>query len=104
MRLLVRMHNPMYGVSTGRNRWRRRYSPDQFVSFETTVTKLIRTDSVSTIRAHGFMPEKYHDKTFESFYHPDGTYSFEVWINHNAKTLAPFLASGLKEMDVREAE
>jgi hypothetical protein len=98
------MLNPMSGVVHRSNRWRRRYSPDQFVSFETTVTKLIRTDSVSTIRAHGFMPEKYRSKTFERYYHADGTYSFEVWINHNSKTLAPFLASGLKEMDVTEVD
>lgn len=104
MRLLVRMSNPRVGRLFGRNGFRRRYMPDRFVAFETTVTRLIRGKAVGTIWAHGFMPDRYHDKTFEQFYNPDGTYTFEVNINHNAESLATFLASGLAEMDVTEVD
>lgn len=103
MRLLVRMRDPRESNPRGRNRWTRRYSPDKFVTFETTVTKLIRIDSVSTIRAHGFMPERYRHLTLDYYFNADGTYTFDVWINHNGKTLDAFLASGLLEMDIQAA-
>lgn len=35
---------------------------------------------------------------------PDGSFRTTVLVRQNAKTLAPFLESGLSEMDVRETE
>lgn len=103
MRLLVRMYDPRES-NHGSRRSRPRRSPDQFASFETTVMKLIRGKSESVIHGYGFMPEKYAHLTDQRFYQKDGTYLFEVWINHNRTTLAPFIESGLLEMDVRETE
>jgi hypothetical protein len=104
MRLLVRMHDPRETVRIARRRWIARYRPQHFATFETTVTKLIRRDSISTIYAYGFMPEKYAPLAIAAYYQPDGTYLFDVVINHNRKTLMPFVESGLLEMDVREIE
>lgn len=104
MRLLVRMWDPRESNPRGANRWSRKHSPDRFLSFETTVTKLMRIPgSVSTIRAWGFMPDRYKHLTLDRFFNPDGTYTFEVWINHNPKTLDAFLSSGLLEMDIQAA-
>jgi hypothetical protein len=58
----------------------------------------------TSIRADIELPEKYRNEKLLDLWNPDGTYPVEVVVNHNRKTLAPFLASGDLEWDVREME
>jgi hypothetical protein len=51
------------------------------------------------IRADIELPEKYRSEKLLDLWNPDGTYPVEVVVNHNRKTLAPFLASGDLEWD-----
>ena len=91
VRLLVRMVKP----STRRGRgWR-----DSCVVFECVVKRLIGPVS----RMRGFpdllyadidVPEKYREHAVLDCWNADGTYRVEVLVDRNAKTLAPFLASG----------
>ncbi|MFM0326100.1 hypothetical protein [Caballeronia glebae] len=99
MRLSVRLTLPSRNY---RGKWR-----DEWVSFECIVVRL----HGPVVSGRGFgafihadveVPLKYMPYASESRRNPDGTHRVEVILNHNAKTLAPFLASGLDEMDVRE--
>jgi hypothetical protein len=90
LRLLVRMMKP--SVRKGRG-WR-----DDYVTFECAVKRLI--GPVQKMRGHADfiyadidLPEQYREHALNCW-NANGTYRVEVVINHNAKTLAPFLASG----------
>ena len=99
MRLLVRLSKPS-------RYWKRRWYED-YVTFECVVQRL----HGPVISGRGFgafimadveLPPQYEEHGHPLRRNEDGTYRVEVIVNHNAKTLAPFLASGLDEMDVRE--
>jgi hypothetical protein len=98
------MYDPRLTVATRPGRARRKYNPDNFAMFETNVTRLFKRSPGGTLYAYGFMPEKYAPIAMQAYYQPDGTYLFEVNENHNRKTLEPFFASDLDEMDVTEVE
>lgn len=104
MRLLVRMFSFRPMVKMREGRWRRRQAPIPDVMFETTVVRIIGPVSGGLLSADGFLPEKYAAHALPHRFQPDGTYRFEVHANHNRKTLEPFFASGLLEMDVTEVE
>ncbi|WP_438391099.1 hypothetical protein [Caballeronia sp. DA-9] len=102
MRLTVRLKKPSH--FTRRKGW-----VPGWVNFETVVLKLygpVRSGLGfgSYIQADINCPPQYLAFACPSCRNPDGTYRVEVVLNHNGKTLAPFLASGLKEMDVTEVE
>ncbi|WP_175425602.1 hypothetical protein [Trinickia violacea] len=48
------------------------------------------------------LPEKYRELAARRLRNPDGTYSVEAKLEDNRKSLAPFLASGDLEWNVRE--
>jgi hypothetical protein len=104
MRLLVRMFDPRLIVVQRPGRIRRRYNSDSIVTIETKVTRIFRDKPGGTLYAHGFMPERYALIARPECYQSDGTYLFEVNEVHNRKTLEPFFASGLNEMNVTEVE
>jgi hypothetical protein len=79
---------------------------DEYVLFECRVMKLIGPVRGSRgipdyIHADVELPEKYRENAMKSGWNDDGTYRVEVNVNHNRKTLAPFIASGDLEWDVR---
>lgn len=87
-----------------RGRWR-----DDYVLFECAVARLlgpvIRGRGIADyIRADIEMPEQYRHHAMLGLWNEDGTYRVEVLVNHNAKTLAPFIASGDLQWDVRERQ
>lgn len=97
MRLLVRLTKPSLYI---RGKWR----PDS-VTFECVVQRLhgpmvSGKEFGAFIHADVDLPEKYEKYASDQTRNADGTYRVKVIVNHNAKTLAPFLASGLKELDV----
>lgn len=99
MRLLVRMVQSSRRAGRG---WR-----DEYAMFECLVTKLVgpvkRARGVPDyIYAHVELPDKYREHALKSGWNEDGTYRVEVSVNHNRKTLVPFLASGDLEWDVKE--
>ncbi|CAE6811422.1 hypothetical protein R69746_05638 [Paraburkholderia aspalathi] len=102
MRLLVRLRLPSILVG---NRWKEKYE-----IFECLVVRIKGPESniahgirgATYIRADVELPEKYRNQKLMDLWNPDGTYPVEVVVNHNRKTLAPFLASGDLEWDVRE--
>lgn len=49
-----------------------------------------------------YLPEKYAVDATATRFNPDGTYTVEVVVAHNWKSLQPFLASGDLEWDVKE--
>lgn len=104
MRLLVRMLDPRETSETRPGRTVRRYSPDRFPLIETTVVRLVGPVRGGSLRAYGFLPAKYAHLAFRHLYRSDGMYLFDVAVKRNRRTLAPFLASGLVEMDVRDIE
>ena len=99
MRLLVRMRKPSACSARG---WR-----DDYALFECLVTRLIGPVQrvrgfADYMRADVDLPEKYREHAMQSGWNKDGTYRVEVVVNHNRKTLAPFIASGDFEWDVKE--
>lgn len=99
MRLLVRLSKPS-------RYWKKKWHAD-FVTFECVVARLCGPvrfggEFGAFIMADVDLPEQYKENASELRRNPDGTYRVEVIVNHNKKSLAPFLASGLSEMDVRE--
>lgn len=99
MRLLVRMRKPSVRTKL---RWR-----DEFVTFECVVKRLIGPVSrmrgmADLLYADIEVPEKYREHAVLNCWNANGTYRVEVVISHNAKTLAPFLASGDDEWNFAE--
>lgn len=54
------------------------------------------------IRVDIELPDDLRDHVSVAGFNPDGTIRVQVWVNTHRKTLAPFLASGDLEWDVRE--
>ncbi|WP_060148890.1 hypothetical protein [Burkholderia ubonensis] len=102
MRLVVKMSLPAV------RHWR--YVRENYATFECRAIRLrgpIRRGTPSHpmaawIYADVIVPEQYRDKAAPHAWNPDGTYPVEVPVNWNAKTLAPFIASGELEWDVRD--
>lgn len=99
MRLEVRITKPSRRV---RNRWR-----DDCVTFECVVQRLIGPVRSGRgippyIYADIDLPDKYLKDAICTPRNPDGTHRVEVVVNHNRRSLAPFIASGDLEWDVRE--
>jgi hypothetical protein len=89
-------------------RHKKPYMKDENIGFTTKVDKLIGPMKpggrmgAGTIQAIGHLPPMYQKYGFDDRRQPDGSYLFDVAVWDNRKTFAPFLASGLLEMDVRE--
>ncbi|MDR5856623.1 hypothetical protein P9239_00270 [Caballeronia sp. LZ062] len=99
MRLLVRLSKPsMYH----RGKWRPDYATFECLALRLHGPMVSGKGFGAFIHADVDLPPQYARYASEQRRNPDGTYRVEVIVNHNAKTLAPFLASGLIEMDVRE--
>lgn len=104
MRLLVQMYNPRASVVSWSGKYRRKFSPDRFVTIETQVAKLFRSADGKTVWAFGHLPVKYEHLVINEHRRPEGLYLFTVNAEFNKKTLQPFMESGLLEMDVGEIE
>ncbi|TCK39668.1 hypothetical protein B0G84_5008 [Paraburkholderia sp. BL8N3] len=106
MKLEVRAAMPNSVVEMSKGRWRKRWIRDEYASFQITPVRLIGPERSTgrgyVITAEAHLPEKYERYAGNFVRLPNGNHLFTVYVNHNAKTLAPFLASGLDEMDVRE--
>src|SRR4051812_49418688 len=106
MKLEVRAAMPNTPIEMSKGRWRRRWIRDEFVSFQISPVRLIgperSTGKGYVIKAEAPLPEKYERYASQFTRLPNGNRIFEVYVNHNRKTLAPFLASGMTEMAVTE--
>jgi len=74
--LVVRLRGPVHELRDGKN-------------------------SSSWIYADVELPQQYREYALLGAWNADGTYRVEVVVNHNRKSLAPFLTSGDLEWDVR---
>ena len=100
--------NPVRRIG-GSNRFSRRYRTDgrhaQFlISPYRLIGPVIYTGNGAIIYADAPMPDKY--AAFADLFTDMGAGNrrFPVVVNHNRNSLAPFLASGLLEMDVTEVK
>jgi hypothetical protein len=106
VRLMVRITLP--GTFSGR------FYRENYETFECRVVRLrgpVRSwrgrnthSRPDWIYADAILPEQYREYAREGAWNQDGTYPVEVVINHNLKSLTPFLASGDLEWDVRGQE
>ncbi|MBR8030812.1 hypothetical protein [Burkholderia vietnamiensis] len=100
MRLVVKMSLPAV------RHWR--HFRANWVTFECRAVRLrgpVRQGTPAKpapawIYADVIVPDKYRDQAAPHAWNPDGTYPVEVPVNWNAKTLAPFIASGDLEWNV----
>lgn len=101
MRLVVRLRLP--------STWQGRRWKEDYEIFECVVVRIRGPEKTFTHGKHGAtyihadvdLPDKYRTPKLLDLWNPDGTYPVEVIVNHNRRTLAPFLASGDLEWDVR---
>jgi hypothetical protein len=99
LRLLVRMTKPSTRVGL---RWKSHYETFECLVVRLRGPVLKARDVADFIHADVELPEKYREDAMQSLFNADGTYQVQVVVNHNAKSLGPFLASGDLEWDVRE--
>lgn len=101
MRLLVRLPCRRY--------MRKGEMHEDTVLVETTVTRIFPRESRDDwkgffIWVAAVVPDKYREgmRALDARWMPDGTFRAQAIVKDNAKTLAPYLASGHEEIDVRE--